>query len=60
MNKNEIDTPTLIVIVFLLMALINGLMSCTTSKASFKIKDDNWSHAPAKSTITGWKYKIKK
>jgi hypothetical protein len=29
MNQEKIDTPTLIVITFLLMALINGLMSCS-------------------------------
>jgi hypothetical protein len=30
MNTNKIDTPTLILIVFLMMMLINGLMSCST------------------------------
>jgi hypothetical protein len=59
MNKNEIDTPTLIIIMFLLMALINGLMSCTTSKV-YRIKEDKWSHAPIRSAVTGWKYEVKK
>jgi len=59
MKKNEIDTPTLIVIMFLMMALINGLMGCTTSKV-YRIKDNKWSNAPVRSTVTGWTYDVKK
>jgi hypothetical protein len=55
MKKNEIDTPTLILIMFLLMALINGLTSCKTSEV-YRIKQDKWSYAPVKSSVTGWTY----
>ena len=59
MKKNEIDTPTLILIMFLLMSLINGLMSCKTS-AVYRIKDNKWSTAPTRSNVTGWIYEAKK
>ena len=29
MNTNKIDTPTLILIIIIMMGLINGLMSCS-------------------------------
>jgi len=58
MKKNEIDTQTLVLIMFLLMALINGLMSCTTSKV-YRYKE-GWSTTPTRSSITGWKYEAKK
>jgi hypothetical protein len=55
MNTNKIDTPTLILIMFILMALINGLMSCTSSRAVYQIKDE-WTPRPTKSSVTGWTY----
>lgn len=58
MKENKVDTLTLIVITFLLMALINGLMSCKTI-AVYRIKE-SWSAAPIKSNITGWTYELKK
>ena len=42
MDTNKIDTPTLILIVILMMALINGLMSCTSTKIA---------HTPTKREI---------
>jgi hypothetical protein len=58
MKKNQIDTQTLILIMFLLMALINGLMSCTSSKV-YRYKE-GWSTAPIRSNVTGWIYEVKK
>ena len=55
MNTNKIDTPTLILIMILMMALINGLMSCTNTKIVYQIKD-KWTPHPTKSSITGWTY----
>lgn len=55
MDTNKIDTPTLIVIVILMMGLINGLMSCKT----VYLKDsqtNKWSSQPKKSQATGWNY----
>jgi hypothetical protein len=55
MDTNKIDTPTLIVIVILMMGLINGLMSCKT----VYLKDsqtNKWSSQPKKSQVTGWNY----
>ena len=52
-QSNEIDVRTLILIIITIMALINGLMSCTTSKAVYRIGND-WKPANAKSELTGW------
>ena len=57
MNKKEIDAPTLVLIIILMMALINGLTSCSTAKV-YKIKDQ-WSAAPKTSSATGWSYSKK-
>ena len=42
MNTNKIDTPTLILIIVLMMALINGLTSCSTRQIT---------HTPTKREI---------
>jgi hypothetical protein len=42
MNTNKIDTPTLILIIILMMALINGLTSCSTRQIA---------HTPTKREI---------
>jgi len=55
MNTKKIDTPTLILIVILMMGLINGLMSCTSSKAVYQI-DSKWKPMPRNSATTGWVY----
>jgi hypothetical protein len=55
MNTNKIDTPTLILIMILMMALINGLMSCTSSRTVYQIKN-GWAPHPTKSSATGWTY----
>jgi len=57
-ESNEIDVRTLILIIIAIMALINGLTSCTTSKV-YRIKD-KWSTAPERSSVTGWVYESKK
>jgi hypothetical protein len=58
MNKNKIDTPTLILIIIIMMGLINGLTSCTTGKAVYQTKI-GWQSMPSKSSATGWTYKDK-
>jgi hypothetical protein len=55
MNNNKIDTPTLILIMFLMMALINGLMSCTSTRTVYQVKN-TWTPRPTKSSATGWTY----
>jgi hypothetical protein len=55
MNNNKIDTPTLILIMILMMALINGLMSCTNTKIVYQVKN-TWTPRPTKSSVTGWTY----
>jgi hypothetical protein len=55
MNTNKIDTPTLILIMILMMALINGMMSCTSTKVVYQVKN-GWSKMPTRSTSTGWVY----
>lgn len=57
MDTNKIDTPTLIVIVILMMGLINGMMSCTSTKAAVYQSGSEWKPMPVKSSITGWTYK---
>jgi hypothetical protein len=59
MNTNKIDTPTLILIIILMMGLINGLTSCTTGKVTYQMKNNEWKPMPAKSSVTGWTYKGK-
>jgi len=58
MKKNQIDTQTLILIIFLLMALINALTSCAASKIDRY--EGGWSPAPKKSNTTNWIYQVKK
>jgi hypothetical protein len=59
MNTNKIDTPTLIVIVILMMGLINGMMSCTSTRSVYQQDQDGivWKMGPKVSTVTGYKYK---
>lgn len=61
MNTNKIDTPTLFVIVFLMMCLINGLMSCTAPKYTTSLvtgstrKMDKWDIEQI-DRVRGWEY----
>jgi len=55
MNNNKIDTPTLILIMILMMALINGLMSCTSTRTVYQV-EDKWTPGHTKSSVTGWTY----
>jgi hypothetical protein len=59
MDTNKIDTPTLIVIVILMMSLINGMMSCTSSRPIYQQDQDGivWKTGPKTSTVTGYPYK---
>ena len=56
MNTNKLTTGQLIVIVFLMMALINGLMSCTSTKPVYQQDQDGivWKVGPKTSEMTGW------
>lgn len=56
MNTNKIDTPTLILIIIMMMALINGLMSCSTSTRITYQVEGKWTPGPTKSSVTGWTY----
>ena len=58
MNKKEIDAPTLVLIIIIMMAIINGLTSCKSSKTVYELKN-GWSQMPTKSEITGWNYTSK-
>jgi len=53
--SDKIDTPTLILIVILMMGLINGLMSCTSSRTVYQV-ENGWKPGPTKSSATGWTY----
>lgn len=55
-STNKIDTPTLLLIVVVMMALISSMMSCTSTKAVYHLKE-GWSQMPVKSTVTGWTYR---
>ena len=57
MNTSKLKTEQLILIIIIMMALINGLTSCSSSKV-YKIKD-GWSKMPTKSNLTGWVYENK-
>jgi len=61
MNKNELTTEQLVLIVFIMMLLINGLMSCTSSRAVYLQDQEGtvWKTGPKVSTVTGYKYKYK-
>jgi hypothetical protein len=61
MNKNELTTEQLVLIVFIMMLLINGLMSCTSSRAVYQQDQEGivWKIGPKVSTVTGYKYKYK-
>ena len=61
MNKNELTTEQLVLIVFIMMCLINGLMSCTSSRAVYQQDKEGtvWKIGPKVSTVTGYKYKYK-
>jgi len=56
MNTNKLTTEQLIVIVILMMGLINGLMSCTSSKMIYlqDTQTQKWTPAPKHSEMTGW------
>jgi hypothetical protein len=67
MKKNEIDTPTLIVIMFIMMALINGLMACrgtkiasTPSKREINkaMKHSTWEYKMPKTTVVYDSYRV--
>jgi len=61
MNKNELTTEQLVLIVFIMMLLINGLMSCTSSRAVYQQDQEGmvWKTGPKVSTVTGYKYNYK-
>ena len=61
MNKNELTTEQLVLIVFIMMLLINGLMSCTSSRVVYQQDQEGivWKTGPKVSTVTGYKYKYK-
>lgn len=56
MNTKKIDTQTLILIVILMMGLINGLMSCSTSRIVYQQGNGSFKSMSKKSEITGWYY----
>jgi len=67
MNQEKIDTPTLIVIMFILMGLINGLMSCrctkiasTPTKREIKkaMKHSTWEYEMPKRSLTYDSYRV--
>lgn len=60
MNTKKIDTQTLILIIILMMGLINGLMSCSTSEAVYQQGNGSFKSMPKKSETTGWYYVEKK
>jgi hypothetical protein len=59
MNKNELTTEQLVLIVFIMMLLINGMMSCTSSRVVYQQDQEGivWKTGPKVSTVTGYKYK---
>ena len=59
MNKKELTTEQLVLIVFIMMLLINGMMGCTSSRAVYQQDQEGikWKTGPKVSTITGYKYK---
>ena len=59
MKQQKIDPPTLILIIILIMALINGLTSCTTSRVTYQqdMEGKVWRTHSDVSTMTGLKYK---
>jgi hypothetical protein len=67
MNQEKIDTPTLIVIMFLMMALINGLMGCrgtkiasTPTKRQIKksMRHSTWEYEMPKTSIMYDSYRV--
>jgi len=60
MNTKKIDTQTLILIIILLMGLINGITSCTTSEVVYQRGNGSFKPMSKKSETTGWSYVKKK
>ena len=58
MDTSKLKTEQLILIIILMMALINGMMSCTSTKVVYQVKN-GWSKMPTRSTSTGWVYNRK-
>lgn len=56
MDTSKITTSQLILIVIIMMGLINGLMSCSTSKIVYD-GGKGWKPMSTKSDNTGWKYR---
>lgn len=54
--SDKIDTPTLFLIVVVMIALISSMTSCTSTKVVYQ-KGEGWGPMSTKSTVTGWNYK---
>ena len=61
MNKKELTTEQLVLIVFIMILLINGLMSCTGTRPLYQqdLEGSVWKVGPKKSAVTGYTYKYK-
>jgi hypothetical protein len=59
MNKKEIDAPTLVLIIIIMMAIINGLTSCASNRIVYQQDLDGkvWKTHSTISAMTGYKYK---
>jgi len=55
MDTSKLKTEQLILIIILMMALINGLMSCTSTRVEYQV-GNKWTPGPTKSSATGWTY----
>lgn len=60
MNTKKIDAQTLILIIILMMGLINGLLSCSTSEAVYQQGNGEFKPMAKRSETTGWRYIEKK
>jgi hypothetical protein len=54
--SDKIDTPTLLLIVIIMIALLNSLTSCTGTKIVYH-KGSEWQPMGSRSAVTGWSYK---
>jgi hypothetical protein len=59
MNTNKLTTEQLILIIIIMMGLINGMTSCTSTKPVYQQDQDGivWKTGPKTSTVTGYTYK---
>jgi len=56
MDTNKLTTSQLLLIVIIMIALINSMMSCTSTKVVYQ-KGSDWQPMSSKSAVTGWTYK---